>query len=204
MLKTERAQAPSLRQPCDLSYLCLCNEVHNPITLIKLDWKIQPNLIRVWTIRYDTVSGVLDFFYTSKFQSNISWVFGLTFQHGKVINRAVKFSTLPLLFLKWNNNKNFGWHLVFSINLLVIGLSNEKNISLTSMEKFALLLESIRLCKDPITEFWGKFDSISVILNRVILIVLATTYHNTLKSYDLNQNQRTHWNHAIWRLLKFV
>ena len=104
-----------LKRPAWDSPVIWAISVHNPITLIKLDWKIPPIVTRVWTILYDTVSGVLDFFYTSKFQSNISWVFGLTFQHGKVINRAVKFSTLPLLFLKWNNNKNFCWHLVFSI-----------------------------------------------------------------------------------------
>ena len=32
-----------------------------------------------------------------------------------------------LLFSIWNHNKNFGWHLVFSIWFLVTGLSNEKN-----------------------------------------------------------------------------
>ena len=35
------------------------------------------------------------------------------------------------LFEKWNSNKNFGWHLLFSIKFLVINLkivmSNEKN-----------------------------------------------------------------------------
>ena len=39
-----------------------------------------------------------------------------------------KRTALHHLFLKWNDNKNFGWHLAFSIKFLAIGLSNEKNI----------------------------------------------------------------------------
>ena len=58
-----------------------------------LHWKIQPNLMCVKTIQDDAVGRVFDCFYTSDrggldFQSNIFWVFGLTFQH----ERAVKVS----------------------------------------------------------------------------------------------------------------
>ena len=62
----------------------------NPMTSKMLDWKIQPNLTPVKTIKHDAVGRVLDCFLHKRggldFESNVFWAFGLTFQHGKKIN----------------------------------------------------------------------------------------------------------------------
>ena len=84
-----------------------------------------------------------------------------------------KMTTFPILISVWNNNKDFGWHLVLSIRFLVTGRSTKTETN------FVCFFEDERKLKIP---FWDLATCIFTTLYHIIIVVVMNTARSKHKT----------------------
>ena len=95
---------------------------------------------------------------------------------------------LLYIFSKWNNNKNLGWHLVFSIKFLVISLSNKKNNCMTMLRLFVDLKPVSIFISDVFILL--QFERLILYLKKIFLVF---TCSKSVKVHKTLQIKKFEW-----------